>query len=59
MFTNNDFYKQASTEEGAKNLINTMIEDYGVIDFLQCVFFDFNQADQERFLTMASQKVGA
>lgn len=56
MFANNDFYDQISTEDGAKALINTIIEDYGVIDFLQCVFFDFNTADQERFLAMAQQR---
>lgn len=56
---NNSFYKQISTEEDAQNLINTMIEDYGAIDFLQCVFFNFNQADQERFLMAASRKAGA
>ena len=59
MYANNGFYKQISTEEGARNLINTMVEDYGVIDFLQCVFFNFTQSDQERFLAAASRKAGA
>lgn len=53
---NEQFYELTSTENGAKSLINTMIEDYGVIDFLQCVFFDFNREDQERFLAIAQQR---
>lgn len=58
--SNNDniFEGLCSTEAGARILIETIIRDYGVKDFLQCVFFGFNEADQERFLVDAAQKVG-
>ena len=56
---NESFYLLSSTEEGAKLLIETIVEDYGVRDFLNCIFFDFNQEDQQRFLSTAFRKAGA
>ncbi len=55
---NSIFETLCSTEAGAKLLVDTIISDYGVKDFLQCVFFGFNEADQEKFLASAAQKVG-
>lgn len=56
---NERFYLLSSTDEGASLLVKTIIEDYGVKDFLNCIFFDFNQEDQQRFLLTALQKAGA
>jgi len=49
----------SSTENGARLLIETIIEDYGVQDFLQCVFWGLNEVDQTRLLDNAFQKAGA
>ena len=54
-----NFETLSSTEEGARALIETIIRDYGAIDFLQCVFFNFNEKDQKRFLDTALGKAGA
>ena len=48
----------SSTTTGARILIETMIESYGEQDFLQCVFFGLNEADQETFLQTAMRKAG-
>lgn len=56
--SNNTFETLCSTEEGARLLVDTIISNYGVKDFLQCVFFGFNEADQEKFLASAVQKAG-
>lgn len=56
--SNNTFETLCSTEAGARLLVDTIISDYGVKDFLQCVFFGFNEADQEKFLASAVQKAG-
>lgn len=58
--SNNDniFEVLCSTEAGARMLIETIVRDYGVKDFLQCVFFGLNEADQERFLVDVAQKAG-
>lgn len=53
---NNIFETLCSTEAGAKLLVDTIIRDYGVRDFIQCVFWGFNEADQEKFLALAAQK---
>ncbi len=55
---NNIFETLCSTEAGARLLVDTIISNYGVKDFLQCVFFGFNEADQEKFLASAVQKAG-
>lgn len=55
---NSIFETLCSTETGARLLVDTIISDYGVKDFLQCVFFGFNEADQEKFLASAVQKAG-
>ena len=55
---NNIFETFCSTEAGARLLVDTIISNYGVKDFLQCVFFGFNEADQEKFLASAVQKAG-
>ncbi len=56
--SNNIFDTLSSTTSGARMLLETIIEDYGVQDFLQCVFYGFNETDQERFLEAAAQKSG-
>ncbi len=56
--SNNIFDTLSSTASGARMLLETIIEDYGVQDFLQCVFYGLNEADQERFLETAAQKAG-
>lgn len=48
-----------STNAGARLLIETIIEEYGVQDFLQCIFLGLNEEAQERFLNTAFQKAGA
>ena len=48
----------SSTEAGARLLIEAIIGDYGVQDFLQCVFWGLNEADQTRFLDSAIKKAG-
>ena len=56
---NSDIFETLrSTEAGARLLVDTIISNYGVKDFLQCVFFGFNEADQEKFLASAVQKAG-
>ena len=55
----NIFDTLSSTASGAMMLLETIIEDYGAQDFLQCVFFGLNEAEQERFLEAAAQKAGA
>ncbi len=57
--SNDIFDVLSSTVSGARMLLETIIEDYGAQDFLQCVFFGLNEADQERFLSIAFEKVGA
>ncbi len=54
----NIFDTLSSTASGAMMLLETIIEDYGAQDFLQCVFFGLNEAEQERFLEAAAQKAG-
>lgn len=54
---NSIFETLCSTETGARLLVDTIISDYGVKDFLQCVFFGLNEVDQERFLADVAQKV--
>ena len=55
---NSSFDLFSSTAAGARMLIETMIESYGEQDFLQCVFFGLNEADQETFLQTAMRKAG-
>lgn len=55
---NNIFETLSSTEAGARLLVETIIKDYGVKDFLQCIFFGLNEVDQERLLVSAAQKAG-
>ncbi len=57
--SNDIFDVLSSTASGARMLLETIIEDYGAQDFLQCVFFGLNEADQERFLEATAQKAGA
>lgn len=56
---NDTFETLSSTSYGARLLVETVIENYGVQDFLRCTFFGLNETDQERFLDAALQKVGA
>lgn len=55
----NVFEMLCSTNVGARLLIETIIEEYGAQDFLECIFFGLNEADQEKFLSTAFQKAGA
>lgn len=56
---NSDIFETlCNTEAGAKLLVDAIIKDYGVKDLLQCIFFGFNEADQEKFLASAVQKAG-
>ena len=57
--SNNIFDTLSSTASGARMLLEAIIEDYGAQDFLQCIFFGLNEADQERFLEAAALKAGA
>lgn len=56
--SNSIFDALSSTASGARMLLETIIEDYGVQDFLQCIFYGLNETDQERFLEAAAQKAG-
>ncbi len=49
----------SSTSDGARLLVETVIESYGVQDFLRCVFFGLNETDQAQFLSTALRKAGA
>lgn len=46
-----------STKEGAKAILDSVIEDYGVMDVVQCLFFGLNEADQDKFLLAAQRKM--
>ncbi|HBV82621.1 MAG TPA: hypothetical protein DEB74_07460 [Lachnospiraceae bacterium] len=56
--SNSIFDALSSTASGARMLLETIIEDYGVQDFLQCIFYGLNETDQERFLEAAARKAG-
>lgn len=42
----------------ANVLLDTIINGYGVRDMLECIFYGLSDADQEKFLDAAVQKVG-
>lgn len=55
----NAFEMLSRTNTGARLIIETIIEEYGEQDFLECIFFGLNEADQKKFLSTAFQKAGA
>ena len=49
--------KVMESEQSAKVLLDSIIADYGVREFLECTFYALNETDQKKFLTIAFQKV--
>lgn len=49
--------KILENEKNAKILLNIIITNYGLKDFLECVFFELNEESQEDLLNIALQAV--
>ncbi len=47
--------KVMGSEKGAQALLKAIVDDYGVKDFLECVFYGLNDDSQERLLNIALQ----
>lgn len=46
-----------NTTAGAKAILDSVIEGYGIADLVDCFFYDLNKQDQERFLAAAQEKM--
>ncbi len=45
-------------ESNAILLLKIIVKDYGARDTVDCLYYNLNDADQDRFLNMALQEVG-
>jgi len=49
--------KIMENEQSAQTLLDIIVADYGVKEFLECVFFALNEQSQEHLLDMVLQAV--
>lgn len=47
--------KIMENEQNAQILLDAIIADYGVKDFLECVFYSLNEESQEHLINIALQ----